>query len=272
MTCFVLDFRSNASGGGVVPGHLYSQGAGFEALQQYRSVTFLIHGFNVDRQTGTAELAALAASLPTTSNEAAIAVLWPGDSCIGPLCYPFATTKADDTGLELVKFIRDVLIQTPQLSFVAHSLGCRVAMEALRHLWIRNVPVEQVCLMAAAIDNDSLANRRYYQDATRYANRVAVLYSPSDRVLEFAYPIGNLVSAFLHWAKTTDAALGFTGPRARQGESTPRTVAAVGIPAAAGVDHGDYLPEASGSPSRKQMAAATFANAVLCGAVPLVYT
>ena len=272
MTCFVLDFRSSACGGAVVPGQLDPHGPGVEVLQQCRSVTFLIHGFNVDRQSGTAELAALAALLPVTLTEAAVAVLWPGDSTIGPLSYPFETNKADDTALELVKFIGDVLIQQPQLSFLAHSLGCRVAMETARHLWIKNAPVAQVCLMAGAIDNDSLADKAEYQGASQYAARVAVLYSPSDQVLKLAYPTGTLVSAFLHWTRTTDAALGFTGPRANPGESTPGTVVAVGIPATNGVDHGDYLPSPNGPPTAKQMSAASFANAALSGLTPLTYT
>lgn len=272
MTCFVLDFRSSPCGGAVVPGQLDPQGPGVAMLQQCRSVTFLIHGFNVDRQSGTAELAALAALLPATLTEAAVAVLWPGDSAVGPLSYPFETNKADDTALELVKFIGDVLVQQPQLSFVAHSLGCRVAMETARHLWIKNVPVAQVCLMAGAIDNDSLADKAEYQGAAQYAARVAVLYSPSDQVLKLAYPTGNLVSAFLHWTRTTDAALGFTGPAAGAGESTPGTVAAVGILATDVVDHGDYLPGVNAPPTAKQKAAASFANAVLTGAAPLFYT
>lgn len=271
MTCFVLDFRSSPSGGAVVPGRLDPLGPGVEVLQQCRSVAFLIHGFNVDRQTGTAELETLAAHLPATLTEAAVAVLWPGDSVVGPLSYPFETNKADDTALELIKFIGDVLIHQPQLSFVAHSLGCRVAMETLRHLWIRNVPVAQVCLMAGAIDNDSLADKAEYQGAAQYAARVAVLYSPSDQVLKMAYPAGNLVSSFLHWTQTTDAALGFTGPILNAGESTPGSVAAVGILAKDKVDHGDYLPSANGPITAKQTAAASFANAVLTGAAPLVY-
>lgn len=271
MTCFVLDFRSSPCGGAVVPGHLDPQGPSLQLLQQCRSVTFLIHGFNVDRQSGTVELEAFAAHLPATSGEAAVAVLWPGDSVVGPLSYPFETNKADDTALELVKFINDVLIQRPQLSFIAHSLGCRVAMETARHLWIAGVPLAQICLMAGAIDNDSLADKADYQGAAQYAARVAVLYSPSDQVLKMAYPAGNLVSAFLHWMRTTDSALGFTGPRACAGESTPASVSAVGIPAIAAVDHGDYLPSAGGVLTAKQAAAATFANAVLTGAAPLMY-
>src|SRR5208337_5431829 len=128
---------------------------------------------------------------------------------------------------------------------------------------ILSIDVDQVCLMAGAIDNDSLANSAKYRSASQYAGRTAVLYSPSDHVLEFAYPAGNLLSAFLHWTATTDAALGYTGPRAASppNGSVPGTVLATGIPKAGGVDHGDYLPSAP--PNPKQLSAARYANSVL---------
>jgi esterase/lipase superfamily enzyme len=255
----------------VVPGVLDPSGPGIDVLQSCSSVTFLLHGFNVDRSNGTAELTALANELSATTTGAAVAVLWSGDSVAGPLSYPFETNNADDTAVELTKFIADWLPQRPRLSLVAHSLGCRVAMETVRHLWIKDIPVAQVCLMAAAIDNDSLGDIASYQGAAEHAARVAVLYSPSDRVLRYAYPVGNQLSAFLHWTRTTDAALGYSGPVAEAAESIPSDVVPVGIPAAAGADHGDYLPAATGAINPLQAAAAAFANAVLLGTAPLVY-
>jgi hypothetical protein len=246
---------------------------GIDALRQCSDVAFLIHGFNVDRPTGAAQLQAFAGLLPCTAQSAAVAVLWPGDAWSGPLCYPFETNKADDTALELAKFIGDNLSPHARISFVAHSLGCRVAMESARQLYIAGVTVPQVCLMAGAIDNDSLAEVADYRAATLYCGRTAVLYSPSDTVLKAAYPAGNLLSAFLHWTATTDAALGYAGPRAAPAPngSIPATVAATGIPAAAGANHGDYLPPPSGSANNLQLAAARYANAVLSGDEPLNY-
>jgi hypothetical protein len=242
-------------------------------LQQSTDVAFLVHGFNVNRQDGTVELRTFGDNLPDLGQGAAVAVLWPGDSIIGPLSYPFETNKADDSAVELAKFIDDFLPQRPRISFVGHSLGCRVVMETVRELWFKDIPVAQVCLMAAAIDNDSLASAANYHDAAQYAARVGVLYSPSDHVLEFAYPLGNLLSAFLHWSRTTDGALGYTGPRTSTSPSgdVPAGVQGVGVPEGDSVDHGDYLPAASGLLNSKQRAAARFANAMLAGSAPLVY-
>jgi esterase/lipase superfamily enzyme len=270
MANFVLDFRCADQGGAVVPGKLTLANSTLDALQQCRDAVFLIHGFNVNRPTGSAELQAFATLLPAAAQGAAIAVLWPGDAWSGPLCYPFETNKADDTAVELAKYIGDNLAQA-RVSFVAHSLGCRVAMQTVRQLYIKGVEVAQVCLMAGAIDNNSLALTAAYRAAAQYSARTAVLYSPSDTVLKAAYPAGNLLSAFLHWSATTDAALGYTGPRVASDGVIPATVAATAIPAAAGVNHGDYLPHADGGAGAKQLSAARFANAVLAGEAQLIY-
>jgi len=273
MPTFVLDLRSAPQGGAVVPARLTLAAPTFDVLQHCAEIVFLVHGFNVSRQAGTVALEALAANLPALGAGAAVAVLWPGDSAIGPLSYPFETDKADDSAVELAKFIADSLPQKPRLSLVGHSLGCRVVMETVRQLWIRDIAVTQVCLMAAAIDNDSRAASAEYREAAAYAGNVCVLYSPADQVLQYAYPLGNLLSAFLHWNATTDGALGYTGPRAASGSggTLPVHVQPVGIPTANQVNHGDYLPGADGQLNGKQRAAARFADAMLAGGVPLVY-
>jgi hypothetical protein len=271
MATYVLDFRSADQGGAIVPGKLTLANPTIDALRQCRDVAFLIHGFNVNRANGSAALQAFAKLLPITSSSAAVAVLWPGDAWSGPLCYPFETNKADDTAVELAKFIADNLQPQTRVSIVAHSLGCRVAMQTVQQLYILGFDVAQVCLMAAAIDNDSLAEVADYRVGAQYAGRTAVLYSPSDSVLKAAYPAGNLLSAFLHWSATTDTALGFAGPRACSDGSIPDSVTATGIPAPNEVNHGDYLPNYDGTANNMQLAAARYANAVLAGLQPLVY-
>ena len=274
MFVFVLDLRSADVDGAVVPARLTLATPTMDTLQQCQDEVFLVHGFNVNRSNGAAELQNLAPLLPAVGDGAVVAVLWPGDSAFGPLSYPFETNKADDSAVELAKFINDNLPQRPSISLVAHSLGSRVVMQTVQQLKIMGVTVDQVCLLAAAIDNNSLASTAEYRAAAEYASRVAVLHSPSDHVLKFAYPAGNLLSAFLHWTATSDAALGFTGPTSASAPngSVPGEVQATGIPAADQVDHSDYIPNAAGPPSDKQLAAARYANLVLSGAESLNYS
>lgn len=271
MHVFVLDLRSADVDGAVVPARLTSATPTMDVLQQCQEVVFLVHGFNVDRSSGSAALQKMAALLPAIGDGAAVAVLWPGDSKLGPISYPFETNNADDSAVELAKFINDNLPQRPKISLIAHSLGSRVVMQTVQQLKTMGVAVDQVCLMAAAIDNDSLTSD--YRGPTQYASRVAVLYSPCDNVLKAAYPAGNVLSAFLHWTATSNAALGFTGPKGASGPdgSTPSDVQGTGIPTGDKVDHGDYVPNAAGPTSDKQLAAARYANLVLTGTAQLNY-
>jgi esterase/lipase superfamily enzyme len=273
MLFFILDLRSADVDGAVVPGRLTLGTPTLDMLRECQNIVFLVHGFNVSRSNGAAELQALSGLLPAIGAGAAVAVLWPGDSLLGPTSYPFETNKADDSAVELAKFIGDNLPQCPTISFAAHSLGSRVVMQTVQQLKIMGVPVNQVCLMAGAIDNDSLAGEADYLAAAQYAERVAVLYSPSDTVLQYAYPAGNLLSAFIHWTATSDAALGFTGPTPASSDDSgiPVEVSATGILKSAAVNHADYIPNASGPPSAKQLAAARYANLVLSGVAPLKY-
>lgn len=273
MLSFLLDLRSAPVGGAVVPARLTLGAPTLDQLRSCADIAFLVHGFNVNRTNGTNELTAFGKKLDALGTGAAVAVLWPGDSIIGPLSYPFETNKADDSAVELATFIADELPQSPRISFIGHSLGCRVVMETVRQLWIRGIPVSQVCLMAAAIDNDSLGVPVEYQRAAQFAARTGVLFSPSDTVLKDAYPIGNLLSAFLHAASTTDAALGYSGPLSVASEQilTPASVQACGIPLGNAVNHGDYLPNSAGAFNESQQKAARFANGMLVGVTPLVY-
>jgi hypothetical protein len=270
---FILDFRSADVDGAVVPGRLTLGTPTIDTLRPCSNIVFLVHGFNVKRSSGAAELGNLAPLLPAVGDGAVVAVLWPGDSMLGAASYPFETNKADDSGVELAKFINDNLPQCPRISFVAHSLGSRVVVQTVQQLKILGIPVAEVCLMAAAIDNNSLSSLAQFRGAAEYASRVAVLYSPSDNVLKLAYPGGNLLSAFLHWTSTSNAALGFTGPTSESAPSgdIPAQVEATGIPLVACVDHSDYVPKAQGAPNSKQLAAARYANLVLTGAVLLEY-
>jgi Alpha/beta hydrolase of unknown function (DUF900) len=271
---FILDLRSADVDGAVVPARLTLATPTLDVLQRAPYVVFMVHGFNVDRATGTAELRALSRLLPCVGPGAAVAVLWPGDCSVGPLSYPFETNKADDSSVELAKFIGDQLPQRPRIAFIAHSLGSRMVMQTVNQLRIMSVPVDQVCLMAGAIDGDSLASMAEYRSASTYASRIAALSSVSDRVLKFAYPAGNLLSAFIHWTRTTNAALGYQGPRAAAPPNgdIPRQVCSIVIPQSAGVDHGDYLPNASGPADPRQLAAAACANQVLRGDAAPAYS
>lgn len=289
---YELNFRG--PGGAVVPGQL----SAFDAkehvasrdmeLINYKQVTFLIHGFNVSGGGGRASLSMLAASLPAAQEGALVFILWPGDSPIGPLSYPFTEgNQANDTAKELLRTIERHVAPSTQLNFVAHSLGCRVTLEAIRNLHHKTrgkrtlYPVNQVCLMAGAVDDYCLSMPAAYKAAVERVGRIVVLSSVEDEVLKYIYPLGDLIQTFIFfWKETFGLALGYHGPKSFADVAdyyleeekarvwpVPANVTAVAIDEQYNVNHGDYLPSMNAKQEQqtKQQAAIRFANAVIAG-------
>lgn len=266
---FILSFREAANGGAVKSGTLTrvdQQSSDPEAdLATAARIVFLIHGYNVDEAEGREKLLALANSLQQLQNTALVAVLWPGDHWLGGLSYPFEWRDARDTSIELVRFVRNVPRRIP-LSFATHSLGARVAMDALNTIWQLGYDIEQICLMAPAVDDDSLSDFRVYRAATERAQRVAVLSSVNDKVLRFTYPAGDLLYTLFYENEQLDCALGYRGPTEEpdHDQPVPGNVYHTPTPQSRGVGHADYLPPAS-DPNDKQLSATRYCESVLVG-------
>ena len=266
---FFVDFRGRDVGGPVLPGKvvfpaLADPSATEDALRLAERVIVLVHGFNVDRPSGQAKLHAFAGKLPGATDAAIVAVTWPGDSWAGAASYPFEGNDADDTAIELARFLDRVIIEGTPLSFASHSLGARVVFGAIERLEAGRYPIGQLCVMAAAVDDFSVSAPADYRPPVEAAERVAVLASQSDSVLKWAYPLGDLLQSFLFfWKDHVGLALGYHGPRPYQRLGVPTDVLHEQIATSLEVSHGDYLFD--GEPSAKQARAAAFANAVLAG-------
>lgn len=270
---FLLDLRLADRGGPVRSrGHLIRDPDGPEGtaaedrLRGASSVIFLLHGFNVTRPNGARSLRRLAELLPGAEGRALVGVLWPGDSWARAAGYSFEGRDADDSASALRRFIEDVLLSGTVVSFAAHSLGCRVALETVLHLDSR-FEVDQLALMAAAVDDYSLAWDRAYRTAMGRARRASVLAARSDDVLRLAYPVGDLLQAFLFFRREESGlALGHHGPRPhrRSRGTVPANVKHLQIDGL-GVNHGDYLP--GRSTNDKQRATARWCDEVLAGSL-----
>lgn len=270
---YFLDVRGRNSGGPVLPGRLVTLpgvASGTEDdLRRETRIIFLIHGFNVNRPNGQAALKQLSGLLARSADAAHVAVTWPGDSWARAVGYPLEGNDADDSARELVRFIDRVLQDGAQLSFVSHSMGGRVVMETIKRLPPARFAVSQACVMAAAIDDFSLAWRKAYLGAVEHSGRVTVLASHSDRVLRFAYPAGDFLQSFLFfWKDVAGRALGLKGPRGKD-VPVPGNVLHEQIPDSAKVDHGDYISAKPAGP--KHLAAGRFVDAVLAGEAKPAY-
>jgi hypothetical protein len=280
---FVLDLRSRSVGGGVTAGVLsmWNGPEGERALDRLRlarRTVFLAHGYNVHRRAGRERLTNLASFLGDGDDTALVAILWPGDSIVPVLSYPLEGKTADDSAKALARFIvqRNALRPGTEISVVTHSLGARVGMETLQRLLGTRFRLSQVCLMAPAIVDYSLSRPRVYRSTTEACERVAVLSSERDRVLRFAFPVGNLLAVFpLLQHDSVGLALGYHGPRSEKSSDrpAPRQIYAESIPPTTGAHHGDYLPdfrrdappENPSAAQRRRASAASFAAAILRG-------
>jgi pimeloyl-ACP methyl ester carboxylesterase len=168
---------------------------------------------------------------------------WPGDASrnkhLSAISYFSQVPKAVRAGHLLAKHVMKLSAQNSELevSFVAHSLGCRVALEAARELSRveGGSPVRDLLLFAAAVPEGLCLTGHRYEE--RLAKQERVLFSTSDSILKRWFPLGQVVARGrgydLHPGDLKKA-VGFTGgPSSRW--SWRRE--------AAGYEHDDYWTE-----------------------------
>jgi pimeloyl-ACP methyl ester carboxylesterase len=249
VTLFV-DLRATPSGGIVAAettvwedGTRPLSAAEFGERVRGLDVLLAAHGFNVDRQHGIDALSKWSQLCELPPSSLFVGVLWPGDSQFFPVIdYPFEGTEAIASGKLLAAFLNDNAASAASLSFVSHSLGARTVLEAVTGL---NLSVRRLILMAGAIEGDCLVNE--YQSAAARAAEIFVLSSRSDAVLEFAFPVGNLVGEIvMRGHPYYRTALGRDGP------SQPILLSQRGgawqIPDDWRYGHLDYLPRQATAP------------------------
>jgi hypothetical protein len=238
-----------------------------KASVQGRDVILAIHGFNVPRPHGVGSLAALETALNLAPNYRFFGVLWPGDFWLPIVDYPWEAAHAVTAGRYVGAYCNSMFAGANSISFISHSLGGRVLLEAVQAL---DRPAAQVCLAAGAMDDACLVKQ--YLKAARNAGRISVLSSMSDKVLQLAYPAGDFISDTLLGDNDSpwEAALGRAGPKA----PFAAPVFEEPIPSDAGTDkkgydHGDYFPpsepEAPPKPDPKWSHAAAFMARVMTG-------
>ena len=247
-----LNFRSQGTGGSIVDPYLL-EGDGtvdppalaavqWNAIQGKvvgKDVLLAIHGFNVNYRRGAGSFGLLDGDLGLSNDsELFIGVLWPGDFWIPVVNYPFEGSDAMDCGRRLAAFCNRWLAGAQSISFVSHSLGARLVLEAVANL---NRRARMVCLMAGAINNDCLTAE--YRNAAANSDTIFVLASRHDVVVRVAFQIGDPISNILdHDHGFFRKALGYEGPPSPAG---PPVAFPWQVQDDYRYNHGDYLPPAS---------------------------
>jgi esterase/lipase superfamily enzyme len=257
MTLF-LDYRTHDQAGDVTPdpflydarrvGGAIQRGPRLTALPSAllsgRHVLFATHGFNVNRKDGIGALERLEAQLALGPGYLFLGVLWPGSWHLPVVNYPAEGKDAQTCGDKLAVFAAANLGSATAVSFLSHSLGGRLVLQAVKKLKNDNRDVRQICLAAPAVDDHCLGPGKAYDAARLKAGRTTVMASESDEALGAIYSAGSFAAKFVGDGHPFGTALGLKGARP---EPLAR-VALCEIPKDQNHRHGDYLPP--GDPAR----------------------
>ncbi|MEM7508640.1 MAG: alpha/beta hydrolase [Pseudomonadota bacterium] len=190
----------------------------------------LIHGFNTTQAEAEAGYEAFQDLIERQAPRLArriCPVYWPGDSGLKGGAYPWLVERAAQAGAQLAEWMAR---QEDELVIVAHSLGCRLTLEALVQLPLDRGPRIRLFLMAAAVPVGLFEDGSPMREAARRADSVDVLHSRADGVLAFWFRLGQ--TAAPGEAALLPEAVGLRGrPRRKLWSRT------VEMP---GYDHGQY--------------------------------
>jgi alpha/beta hydrolase family protein DUF900 len=164
--------------------------------------TIFIHGFNNSKKTIAKTWDGTIEQLQRRHVDLGAVVLfyWPGDysrwELISAIHYPDIVPIAEQTAEKLAVYLRRAVQDRCiplQLSFVTHSLGSLVALETLK--WLRtpraNIIINDVLLMAAAVPEGFCVRGERYGAPFSFETNEMALYSQDDKVLKYAFQIGQ---------------------------------------------------------------------------------
>jgi hypothetical protein len=197
-----VTFRYSLSGGALLPDHEATEAAHAPKAR----LILLVHGYNVSRPEAEPVYDDFARRMHALSPFIAddfCAVYWPGDTSV-PIIrgawYPWRIAQARGCAPLLLDFLeaRRSGTECPvHFVIIAHSLGCRFVLETLKLFSEqpdrRSFQID-VILMAAAVPEHLLRSGGVLQGARQGCGSARVLYSQADRILRFAFPIGQWVA------------------------------------------------------------------------------
>lgn len=109
---------------------------------------------------------------------------WPG--CGKPVDYFSAERNAGETSDKLDELLDQMDNQGTRLDIIAHSMGNRLLLEALERADAAR-PVKHFFSMGAAVGDESIEREKMFGGSVEKCERVFVIYSKNDPVLEYAY-------------------------------------------------------------------------------------
>lgn len=200
-----------------------------------KHVCVLVHGFNNPIENVAKSYWELVKGLDQpglngpTGYGLIVGFTWPGSRT--PAGYFGAVPKANRSGPKLRELINSLRTVALTVDVQTHSLGARVALQALRDP--SQTFVDNLMLTAPAVDNNILEPKETFFDSCSSCNRLFVYFSKKDPVLKGGFWIGDVLDG-IH------AALGLRGPR-RKDVTLDKTPSVYVVDCSARVNtHGGY--------------------------------
>jgi hypothetical protein len=190
-----LDLRAWANGGPVAASVAIFDDDGtrldeptFASRISGKHLVLVTHGFNVKAEDGIVALEGWKQLAALKDPCVYVGLLWPGDSLFLPvLDYPIEGSVAMQSAALLAQFLNANAGSVTAISMVSHSLGARLVLETAKRLGPARV--DTMLLMAGAIEDDCFVDE--YKDVAAAAKRLCVVASRRDKVLEYAFPVGD---------------------------------------------------------------------------------
>ncbi len=162
----------------------------------------LIHGFHTNEDDARTNYEAFKANADAVSPRFArdlLTMVWPSDEMGGnPVTYYAQNVeRAEECAGILASFINEH-IQMEQIPceyiLIAHSLGCRLAVNLIARLKALGVNVEdrfKLVLMAAAVPVEFMSAGEDLNRGVKDLPVCVALYSPADSILKRVFPLGE---------------------------------------------------------------------------------
>lgn len=201
-------------------------------------IVVLVHGFNVTKEDADRSYDHFVTHLSSDVRAQIVRLYWPGDRAVegrglrgklSAIRSKLAYAVKPETAIESAQALRLLLRRAfeerdyqrrnvpLEICFVAHSLGCRLTIEAIELLL--GVPrtsaqLPFTVLMAAAVPQFSVTTGRFRNSISRL-RKLWILHSKSDGVLSWVFRPGQWLDTPWHQFRGT-AALGRTGIAANE--------------------------------------------------------
>ena len=152
-----------------------------------KDVAILVHGYNSSYERAIQCFAYLS-QFYTDTYDTLICYLWPG----GERPWEYFQARAHVGSFlpnRFLSLLTEVSSYASSLDIVAHSMGCRLSLEALS--LSSNINIDHLFLLAPAVSSSSLDLEGPYHYALNKARNAYIYFSQHDDVLAWAYSLAE---------------------------------------------------------------------------------